>query len=682
MGLRALNISTSYETTGHPTQLLDEFYIPVLEQATKYYRIAGFFSSSSLSVAAKGIEGLIKNEGKMYLLISPELSIEDYKIIEEHGIIENTSFMHDFSIDYLNDNLQALAWLLDTGRLEIKIVVCIKSALSLFHQKVGIVFDSEGDMISFSGSINETAQAWMNNIEEFKVFKSWEVGQIDYLNSDLSKFISYWKNEHIELAKVFDLPTSIREKIVKIKPRDVWDLNIMRRYKNDQKSKQNKLSLFSHQEKAVNAWIDNDYSLLMEMATGTGKTRTAIGCIVHKLKEVEKLLVIVATPQNTLSRQWKKDINELEIFFDYETIIDGSNKKWKKDLEILLLDLSDDKIKNAIIYTTHDTASDQKFISIIKNNKYDTKILFVCDEVHATGSLKQREALLDEYEYRIGLSATPDRMFDEEGTAIIRDYFGNKSFEFTIAEALNSINPITGKPFLNQFKYYPIFVDLTVEENEKYSKYSRMIAILKNQDEYDPEKLQNLYEQRAEVSKDAINKLSALRDLLIELNPNEIKDTILFVSKKQIKPSFQIMSELHIKRAKITEGESASKVVNDEGDTERQDIIKRFSNHQLQVLVGMKCLDEGIDIKNAQIAILMSSSTNPREFVQRVGRVIRPDKQKPISKIYDFIVSPINSTGLLEKEGRRAKHIAQNALNYDEVKKAFLMKGVDLNANQ
>ena len=142
------------------------------------------------------------------------------------------------------------------------------------------------------------------------------------------------------------------------------------------------------------------------------------------------------------------------------------------------------------------------------------------------------------------------------------------------------------------------------------------------------------------------------------------------------------MSDLHIKRAKITESESASKVVNNDGDTERQDIIKRFSNHQLQILVGIKCLDEGIDIKNAQIAIIMSSSTNPREFVQRVGRVIRPDTQKPISRIYDFIVSPVNFSGLLEKEGRRAKHIAQNALNYEDVKKAFLKKGVDLNADQ
>lgn len=682
MGLRSLNLNISYETTEYQTHLLDEFYIPVLEQATKYYRIAGFFSSSSLSVAAKGIEGLIKNNGKMYLLISPKLSVDDYKIIEEHGNIETTKLFDELSLELPNDNLKALAWLLDRGKLEIKIVVALKAANSLFHQKVGIVFDKNGDILSFSGSINESAHAWMQNIEEFKVFASWEDGQVAYLNSDLSKFLAYWKNERQEIAKVYDLPTSIRNKIISISPRDVWDLNIMRRYNKDKKVQENKLTLFPHQKNAIKMWIENEFSLLMEMATGTGKTRTAIGCIVEKLKEKESLLVIIATPQNTLSRQWKTDMQDLEIFLDKEIIVDGSNPKWKKDLEILLLDLSERKIQNAVVYTTHATASDIKFISIINTNKYDTKILFVCDEVHATGAEKQRDALLDIYEYRIGLSATPDRMFDIEGTSIIREYFGEKSYEFTIADALNTINPKTGKPFLNQFEYYPVFIDLTEEENNQYARLSQKIAILRNQEDFDPEELQRLYDRRARIGKNAVNKLPALRRLLVQLDPPSIKDTILFASDKQIEPSFQIMSELHIKRAKITEFESATKIVNREGDTQRQEIIKQFSNHQIQVLVGIKCLDEGIDIRNARIAILMASSTNPREFVQRVGRVIRPCEGKKVSQIYDFIVCPSNNIGLLEKEGRRANHIAQNALNYENVKRLFLERGVEIDANQ
>lgn len=686
MGFRDLKLQMSYETTESKTQLLDEFYNPVLSEAVKYYRIAGFFSSTALAVAAKGIEGLVKNGGKMYLLVSPELSEEDYKTITEHGAVtEDAAMFSDFSLDSVaNENLQLLAWLLDSGKLEIKIVVGVKARNSLFHQKVGVLVDAAGDMISFSGSINETAQAWVNNIEEFKVFKSWEPGQMDYLQSDMSKFLAYWKDQRQDVAKVYDVPASIKAQIVKIKPRDVWDLNIMRRYRKDKKVSENKLSLFPHQQRAVDAWIANGHSLLMEMATGTGKTRTAIGCLMEKLKDGETLLTIVATPQNTLSRQWREDFKKLGIQLDRDAIIDGSNSKWKKDLELLLLDLSDGKIKTAIIFTTHATASDDKFIRIIRDTKYLTKILFIGDEVHATGSAKQRKALLPEYDYRIGLSATPQRMFDDGGTSLIRTYFGSKSFEFTIADALSTINPLTGRPFLNAFRYYPIFVPLTDAENKRYGKISQQIAILKSQEEYDEEELQRLYDRRADVAKNAANKLPAFRELIESMTPSAIRDTIAFVSDKQIVPCFEILSSLKVKRAKITESESASKVVTDEGATERQEIIAQFVRHQLQVLVGIKCLDEGIDIPNARVAVLLSNSTNPREYVQRVGRVIRQAPEKPVSEIYDFIAVPYEpggTPGLLEKEGRRAAQIARNALNYDEVKTAFLQNGVDIDAD-
>ena len=213
MSFQDLHLDVSYESDSNKNQLLDNFYIPVLENSKKYFRIAGFFSSTALSVAAEGIEGLIKNDGKMYLLISPELSEEDFSIISKSEKLENDAILFsDFVLDAKEDNLKALAWLLGNGRLEIKIVVGKKSRNSLFHQKVGIFFDDEGNILSFSGSINETAQAWINNIEEFKVFRSWNAGQIEYLQADLNKFSSYWKNERKDTAIVFDLPSSIKEK--------------------------------------------------------------------------------------------------------------------------------------------------------------------------------------------------------------------------------------------------------------------------------------------------------------------------------------------------------------------------------------------------------------------------------------------------------------------------------------
>ena len=381
MALQDLKLEVSYESDESKDQLLDNFYIPVLECANRYYRIAGFFSSSSLIVAARGIEGLINNGGKMYLLVSPELSDEDYQTIIEHDqISENSKMFSDLDFDSMpHENLQALAWLLDEGRLEIKIVVGLKSKNSLFHQKVGIVFDDSGDILSFSGSINETAQAWINNIEEFKVFRSWEHGQIDYLQSDLNKFLLYWKNEKEGIAKVYEVPEAIKERIIKIKPRDIEDIQIMRKYRKTTKIKENLLSLYPHQQKAVDKWLNNECMLLMEMATGTGKTRTAIGCMMELLKSGQKLCVIVATPQLTLTQQWDKDIDDLKIPVNRTITVPGSysSAQWKRELELMLLDLSDDRINTAIIFTTHTTASSDRFLEIIRGNKFDTKILFV-----------------------------------------------------------------------------------------------------------------------------------------------------------------------------------------------------------------------------------------------------------------------------------------------------------------
>ncbi|MDD4353786.1 MAG: DEAD/DEAH box helicase family protein [Candidatus Nanoarchaeia archaeon] len=690
MSYKDLEIKKCYETSENRTDLLDSFYIPMLNQTVKYFRIAGFFSSSSLAIASKGVEGLINNGGVMKLLISPEISNEDFEILKSHGNNELNELspifkdfdIHDFDSD---DHLKALAWMLANGKLEIKIVIGKNSENSLFHQKIGVGFDSDGNMLSFSGSINETAKAWLDNIEEFKTFKSWEPEQAEYLLGDLKKFNSYWNNEKKAVSMVFDLPSSIREEIISVKPRDVYDLALMKKYSKTKETSRYDISLFTHQREAVKKWIAYDKKMLFEMATGTGKTRTAIGCSCVLLKVKEHMLVIVATPQNTLSRQWKAEVDDLNVVFDKYKIIDGSNAKWKSDLEILLLDLASNELNNAIVYTTHDTASSDKFIEIIKNNKRNFTILFICDEVHAIGSAHKKHALLDLYDYRIGLSATPERMFDEQGTKFIRDYFGDCSYEFTIHDALTTINPITKKPFLNEFYYYPCFVPLTDEEQSKYNSYSKKIAYIMNQDDPDLDILNTLRTKRAEVLKNAELKFDELKKTISSLSSKgRVRDTIIFATDKQIDGTLEYLNSINITRSKITEEESASKKMGINGLTERQEIINQFKQGKIQVLVGIKCLDEGIDIKNARIAVLMASSTNPREYVQRVGRVIRPDNNKQNSIIFDFIVRPDDESyiSILEKEGRRAMLIAQNAINYEEVKRMFEDSGVNIDANK
>lgn len=688
MSYKDLDIKKSYETSGDKTQLVNEFYIPFLNETMEYRRIAGYFSSSSLIIAAKGIEGLIKNNGKMQLLISPELTQQDYEVIKSnHSINEKLEMFHDFNIDDFptNDNLEALAWMLKNNKLEIKIVVNKNSGSSIFHQKVGIGLDKDNNQISFSGSINESANAWLNNIEEFKTFKSWKDEQVEYLLADLKKFNAYWNNEKKDIAEVYNIPDSIKNKIINVSPKDVSDLMIMKKYqKQCEEKKNNGLSLFEHQAKAVEMWKSNNNRLLMEMATGTGKTRTAIGCFMQLKNKIKKLIVIVVTPQNTLSRQWKNDIeNELGISFEKSIIADGSNNKWKTDLEKVLLDVSSGLYEDAILYSTHASASNKDFTRIMKTYGDAVNLLFICDEVHGIGSEKQKEALLDVYKYRIGLSATPERMYDEDGTSLIREYFGNSSFEFTIKDALNTINPITGQPFLNKYYYYPCFVYLNEEEMKKYKSYSKKIASIINQEHPDYDLLNNLNILRSDILKNAEDKMIMVESIIDKLNSKgRIKDTIIFTADKKMDDVLMMLGKKGIMRCKITEEESVSKIVGIRGNTEREEFIDQFREGTMQVLVGLKCLDEGIDIKNARVAILMASTTNPREFIQRVGRVIRVDKGKPYSEIYDLIVTTYAEDSLnnkiLKKEAKRSKIIACNAENYEEVKEIFTRNGVDL----
>lgn len=684
MSYKDIHFEDSYETSGIKTQLLEEFYIPMLRETTMYFRIAGFFSSTSLAIASKGIEGLIANNGIMRLLISPKLSEQDFRVIQNNNSIDEMTMFKEFDVSNFSnfDNLQALSWMLANKKIEIKIVIDKNYGDSLFHQKVGIGYDKDGNMLSFSGSINETAQAWLSNIEEFKTFKSWVPGQETYLFGDLKKFNSYWNNERQDIAKVYDLPESLKKKIIDIAPRNIKDLSIMKKYKDKNIIEKNSISLFDHQEKAVKEWENNNYKLLMEMATGTGKTRTAIGCFLTQLNKINKYFVIVATPQNTLSKQWKQDIEEnLKISFEKSEIIDGNVVKWDKKLETILLDLNVGLINNAIIYSTHSTISDKKFLNVIKNTKGSAKILFICDEVHGIGSEHQKEALIDEYDYRIGLSATPERLFDEEGTNLIREYFGNKSFEFTIAEALGTINPLTGKPFLNPFYYIPIFVDLTEKERADYIKYTKKIQYLESLDDVEEKDINLQRILRADILKNATSKLDSLEKLLERIqNKEKIRNTIIFATENQLADVLNLLSKQGITRAKITENESTTKKMGIKGLSEREEYIDQFRKGNIQTLIGLKCLDEGIDIKNARVAILMASSTNPREYVQRIGRVIRPDTDKKYSEIYDFIVMPTGDykidERILEKEAIRAFQIAKNAINYNDIKNLFYIKGV------
>ena len=303
-------------------------------------------------------------------------------------------------------------------------------------------------------------------------------------------------------------------------------------------------------------------------------------------------------------------------------------------------------------------------INFLKHNK--TKVLFVGDEVHGLGSKEQRLALNEKYEYRIGLSATPGRWFDDEGSKILKRYFGNDLYEFGIEDALREINPMTGLTFLTPYNYYPEFIYLTEDEDLDYSTLTSKICSLHGDEKEIEETRERLLEKRAEIIKNAERKVDGLKKILLKMQSEKrIENTLIFTSPAHIRDVMNILLELNINGAAIVANVD-SKAKNGEQLSERQIIIEQFKKRKIQVIVAIKCMDEGIDIPSADTAILMSSTTNPREYIQRIGRVIRRYEGKKYANIYDLVAKsedPDINYSIQKNELKREKYIVEMSRN-------------------
>lgn len=698
-------IKPSYDTI--QDNLLVDFYIPVLEHAKRYDRISGFFSSTSLAIAARGIAGLIRNKGKMRLLTCQKLSKDDVTEIQKYvrhadSLIgeKMISEMDDVEDAFKRDHVAALGYMLQQGYLEMKIAVLydtdaesrkvgsLKNAI--LHQKIGILYDSNFHGISFSGSNNESATGWLENIEEFKTFKSWKEGQKEYFMEDCDRFERLWnlENDKHTGMYVMDLPDAVKQHFLQISNDFRLDSISTKEYLKQNKKiffikeendKKEPLSLYYYQKCAVNQWIENGHKLMLQMATGTGKTRTAFGCMECACRDIKSgLIIVVATPQITLTRQWIKDMEKLQLDIDEYIEVDGTIHDWRINMRKSLQRVYIGQFNHFVIFTTHDTASNEDFIDILQTYGPGETIFFIGDEVHGMGADKTRNALQSKYEYRLGLSATPKRWFDDEGSHLLEEYFGNKSFHFGLREALETINPRTNLPFLANYYYYPCFISLTDDELEKYRELSQKISRLSHDKDSDLNELRTRFlMRRAEILKNAENKYQKLHDILEKLGPN-IQDTIIFVSPQQIDKVMMILREHNILAHRITEKESQHKSNKYSGLSEREYIIKQFETGSYQVIVAIKCMDEGIDIPSARCGIIMASSTNPREYVQRIGRIIRQDGHKSFATLYDVVVEPEHDIiqdddlkkiekKVYEKEMARISDLSKEAINRAQV---------------
>lgn len=693
MGLADLPTKRSYNSD--VDDILNQFYIPVLGRSVRYDRISGFFSSSSLAAAAKGIAGLIKNGGHMRFITSAFLQREDVDAIlkGDLGLDDYLELSLSLEIGALEEQIaanhfKAMAWLIKEQRLEIKIAVVVSSSgvpldsnevlsLGIVHQKVGILTDADGNRIAFDGSINETRGGWIRNLEQFRVFRDWIPSERVFVRDDEDLFLSFWENR-ARRAQVFPLPEAIKKDLVKIAPNSIDEIELgyspssIRTLGNEE----TRFRLWDHQSRAVDRWLASNKRGILAMATGTGKTVAAIACM---MDVGDRVVTIISCPQIHLVSQWAGVLESLGVNRK-PVICNSSNSRWKEQMSQLLLDFDLGIVEEPVILTTHDTLSSSGFMNRIQSTK--APVLLLVDEVHGAGTPIRSEGLLDRYQYRLGLSATPERPMDAEGTKIIDGYFGGVVFHFSIGDAISSINPQTGKTFLVPYEYHPAIVRMTANEFSEYSSISKKIAkafYAAENDENRKEYFERLCYERARIVNLAENKMEALAQIVEELRTyGPIRNTVVYCEKPLCNKVRSYLLKSHIRVRKFTQSEGTKQRQELGGLSERDYILEGFARGNPQVITAIRCLDEGVDIPEMTTAIIMASSQNPRQSIQRRGRVLRNAPGKDRARIYDMIVVPPSldprevsdlDKKILGRELTRSEYYVEDAINRMEAKK-------------
>lgn len=672
MSFKNLNLECSY--TSECNDLVNEFYNPVLSKAKNYDRICGYFNSASLAIAAKGIKNFILNNGKMRLLCGVHLNEDDFNSMTHSSEINEAisdyflKDIHSMENEIQKNHVKLLAWMLENDFLEIKLGITKFNGNrvgGILHSKNGIIYDDDNNSILFCGSNNETAAGWVNNIENFKVFFSWDSSS-KYMAKDVDEFNRFWNNKSDSL-EVLDLPEATKRGLIEFAPKSMDELDKLvlseKEFKNENKDKR---ELYPHQKEAIDNWFENGKKGIFEMATGTGKTFTTIKALEKLLNEYESnnepLLVVIAVPTAYLIEQWEKDLSNLN--FDKIIKFYSNNSNKKKDLKQMKIRLNTGRYKESAILVTHKSASTDFFVEMLSDCDVDS--VFVVDEVHSIGSIQYSNSLQQFYNYRLGLSATPSRWYDEEGDEIINNFFEKIVFSFNLDDAIKN-------GFLTEYEYHPIFIKLTEEEMEKYLEISQKLAYYfnnsKNKNKINKnfkKTIEGLLFQRQKILNKSKNKYTALKNLIIELSSNvnaadkKLKNLIIFCTdREQLNQVKSILDDLNITKRSFT-GEESMK--------EREKIISDFKGGIIDTILSIKCLDEGVDVPSIETAIILASTSNPREYVQRRGRVLRKFKGKEKAHIYDMIINPtdIKTHYFNSKETAISNIYAKESLRYRE----------------
>lgn len=714
----------------------ERFFNDGLKNSTEFDLKLGYFSSAAISVLAEGFATFISQGGYMRLIINHIVSKKDKEAIND-GVMGNVIDCADLSNfqylkstfdEYQEQFFRCLAYMISQKRIDIRIIKP-RGQKGIAHTKTGQFRD--GDSITaFTGSANFTISGLFNNIENISIDRSDSVDvmvqkRITKQRKDFDAIMSGEK-KGIEYLSPKDLVEAIS---TNYGDSDIEELlDVERKLKEIKRSDrpvattaQEELTVAppsfpydkprDYQMLAFENWKNNGQQGLFAMATGTGKTITSLNCLLEIYKRNGYYKAIILVPTITLVNQWEKECWK----FNFGNIIKvySKNAEWRSKIELLQMAEKyrkpNEPTQNFIIISTYASFARENVFSVL-NSFERAKVLLIADEAHNMGSpsiLKRLSTI--NYLRRIGLSATPERQFDEDTNKKLYRFFGAEekfTFEYSMEEAIK-------KGVLCRYYYYPHLVKLTDEEMANYVELSERISkyFNYNSGEFDKkdEILMGLLLARKRIIHKAANKLDAFKKIIekrYEKNGN-LKYSLIYVPEGN-KPDYFPEADLFDKTEQVADDAVSDRLIDIyteavmrvdkyitvrkfvSGQKDRDEILADFAKGKLQVLTSMKCLDEGVDVPRSELAIFCASTGNPRQFIQRRGRVLRKHPDKYMAEIHDLVVAPELSVtsasykmeqSLLKGELMRVKNFSMLSENpsYSQMELKAVMEHYGLN---
>ena len=635
--------------------IIEEFYDPCLRSSNSYLRISGYFSSMVFDLASDAFVEFFKNDGRMKIVCSPFLRrIDAEALIKSDSKVEKDT---NLILELLKNketrtSAEILCYLIDAKFIQLKIAT-IDNSDEIMHEKIGI-FKNNEMTVSFIGSINETGRGWGNhkNRESFNVFLSTHPRDADRVKDHEKQFLQYWEDSvqgmtvAIPSAELFKIASQNSE---------VGKKQFLKKVKSIRNPNSRIHKPLPYQRMVLEDWKNKERQGLVKFCTGAGKT--VVGLLALEWAAKNESTTVIIVPSKTLLFQWAAEVAK---GFEKSRVllVGGGNSDWKKKGVLETYLKSKDGVPSVIIALI-DTAASNDFVTRASKTKNG---LLLVDEVHNAGANEFRKVLEIDYVYRLGLSATPERYGDEEGTQIIYDYFKHRlEPEIDIPNAIKLGRLV---PYVYDFR----FAYLSDDEQEEWKNLSLKISQAyartfvknkKNEDIFSTNSLKQLIIQRSRIAKKAVSKID-IGIKIIEENYRQGEQWLIFLEDGNEVITFsQALLKIGIK-SMVYDG---SKNMN-----ERNLIVSHLTSAG-GVLLSMRCLDEGVDIPSISHAIIMSSSQNPRQFIQRRGRVLRTaGPQKKRAYIWDVISMPQveeieNTKALVFSEVARALEFANYADN-------------------